>query len=199
MRDQADRSWTRKVWSKVSTAILRAVVDRTSDDALISIVQAKWLGDRVSADVEYKQPQGLYFRPVSGAEGLYLAVAGNTSSGVLIAAQSRDDSPGGGGIAEGEGGMYYAGEFKVFLDSSGLVHLGAKSGADYVALAAKVKTDLDAIKSFLDEIKTAFNTHAHTGNLGNPTGTPVTPPAVPLTILSTYTTQDPAATKVKAT
>lgn len=193
MRDQADRSWTRKVWSKVSTAILRAVVDRTSDDALISIVQAKWAADRVSADVEYKQPQGLYFRPVSGAEGLYLAVAGNTSSGVLIAAQSREDSPGGGGIAEGEGGMYYAGEFKVFLDSAGVVHLGAKSGSEFVALADKVKSELDGIKSDLDLIKN----HTHTVPITGPVGTTATTP--PIALVLTYAPTTPAATKVKAT
>lgn len=186
MRDQADRSWTRKVWSKVSTAILRAVVDRTSDDTLISIVQAKWAADRVSADVEYKQPQGIYFRPVSGAEGLYLAVAGNTSSGVLIAAQSREDSPGGGGISEGEGGMYYAGEFKVFLDSSGLVHLGAKSGADFVALASKI----DSVLGVLDAAMRA-------GTLPTPGGGAALQAAYLSGVTTPYTSA--AATRVKAT
>jgi phage gp45-like len=185
----------RKIWSKLQTTIMRGIVDRSTDDKKISSVQVEWAADRTSANVEYKQPQGLYFRPAEKAEGLLLAVAGDHSSAVLIDAQSRTDSPGGGGVSAGEGGLYYAGEFKVFLDKNGLVHLGEQTGSDFVALAAKVKSDLDGIKSDLDAIKLNLGAAGHIHTCAAP-GSPSSPPTIPLVL--TYTPSSPAATKVKA-
>lgn len=193
----------RKVWSKIQTTVMRGIVDRSADDKKISSVQVEWAADRTSANVEYKQPQGLYFRPADKAEGLLLAVAGDHSSAVLIDAQSRSDSPGGNGVSAGEGGLYYAGEFKVFLDKNGLVHLGEKTGSDFVALAAKVKSDFDNISTRLGDIETVVTTHQHLSAApGSPTSI-ITPPGstgcqAPIPG-SAYSPTSPAATKVKAT
>lgn len=139
----------RKVWSKIQTTVMRGIVARSSDTQKCIMVQVEWAADRTSSNVEYKQPQGLYFNPADKAEGQILAVAGDHSSAVLIDAQSRSDSPGGGGIGAGEGGLYYAGDFKVFLDKNGLVHLGEKTGSDFVALAAKVDMAINEIRDLL--------------------------------------------------
>lgn len=136
------KSTLRKLWSRATSAILHAIVDRVVDDKKFPRCQVEWLADRISPDVEYRQPQGVYFIPVTEAEGILMAPGGDRSTAVMLCAQVRSDSPGGGGIAEGEGGLYYAGEFKVFLDSAGLVHLGTKSGADFVALADLVHTEI---------------------------------------------------------
>jgi phage gp45-like len=140
----------RKVWSRLHGLVFRGVVDSAEDSAQKPVVKVNFLSDRVTDEIEYMQPQGVFFLPVKDAEGLLLAPAGDRASAVEIAAQKRSDTPGGSGIGEGEGGLYYAGTFQVFLDDAGLVHLGGgKSAADFVALAAKVTTELTAIKTAL--------------------------------------------------
>jgi len=191
-----DRSWMRKTWSRINSAILRGLVGRSKDATSLPLVQVEWTADRTSDEVEYMQPQGLYFRPKVGAEGLFLAAAGDRAAAVLVDAQKRDDTPGGDGIGEGEGGLYYAGTFGVFLDSTGKVHLGAKSGSDFVALAAKVKSELDGIKSDLDAVKLWAGASGHTHVCAAP-GSPSDHPVPPLVL--TYSPTSPAATKVKAT
>jgi len=196
-----DRAWMRKIWARVNSAIVRGIVRRTTEDTSLPLLQVEWAADRASDSVEYLQPQGIYFRPRAGAEGLFLAAAGDRAAAVLVDAQKRGDTPGGEDIAEGEGGLYYAGEFGVFLDAAGLVHLGAKSGEDFVALAAKVKSDLDGIKSDLDALKEAFDTHTHVlaiAALAGAGGTGTAAPPAPPVIL-TYSPTSPAAAKVKAT
>lgn len=189
----------RKVWSKIQTTVMRGIVTRSSDTQKCIMVQVEWAADRTSSNVEYKQPQGLYFNPADKAEGQILAVAGDHSSAVLIDAQSRSDSPGGGGIEAGEGGLYYAGDFKVFLDKDGLVHLGEKTGSDFVALAAAVKSELDKIKTDLDNVKSTFDGHTHIITVVSVDGDTATaaPPASPVT--TPHTPGSVAATKVKAT
>jgi len=190
----------RKIISSLGTMILRSVVGRTADASKFSLQQVRWLADRVSDEVEYFQAQGSYFRPIEGAEGLMLTVAGDKSSAVLALATKRDTSPGGGAIAEGEGGLYYAGEFKVFLDAAGIVNLGAKAGAQFVALADDVRAQLDGIESTLDDHADKIDNHIHitTATIGAG-GTPgvISPTATPTTV--TYTPATPAATKTKAT
>lgn len=181
-----DKSTLRKLWSRATSAILQTIVDRVVDDKAFPRCQVEWLADRISPDVEYRQPQGLYFVPKTGAEGLLAAPAGDRSAAVVFCAQAREDSPGSGGIAEGEGGLYYAGEFKVFLDSSGNVHLGAKSGSDYVALASQIDTVLGAIDTIM-----------RGGTLPTPGGGAALQAAYLAAVTTPYTTA--AATKVKAT
>jgi hypothetical protein len=76
------------------------------------------------------------------------------------------------------------GSINVVPALSGLVNLGADPGSDFVALAASVASELEAIQ-------TALNTHTHTGVTTGPGSTG--------TSASGYTPGDVAATKVKAT
>jgi len=75
-----------------------------------------------------------------------------------------------------------------------LITLGSKNPSEFVALATKVLTELD-------KIKTAYNTHTHfySGGTGAAAGAIVSAvtgtTAVPST---TYTSASVAATKVKA-
>lgn len=190
-----DRSLARRMWAKAAGAILRAVITASKDAESSIQCEARWLADRDDVDLEYKQGQGVFFRPVAGAEGILLTPAGNRACAVLVLAEKNGGTPGGGSIGEGEGGLHYAGTYKVFLDSMGLVHLGAKSGAEFVALADKVKTELDGIKSDLDTIATWTSAHVHSGVMtgGGSSG----PPAAGASL--SYSPTTPAATKVKAT
>lgn len=82
----------------------------------------------------------------------------------------------------------------VLLDNNGIVNLGENSADDFVALAAKVKEDLDAIKADLDTIITWSSSHVHTGVTAGGASS-----GVASAVSLSYSPQDPSATKVKAT
>lgn len=159
----------RRLESRLASMVQRGVVSTSADDEGIPGQQAKGIGGRPLDALEYMQPQGLYFRPVVGAEGVILCPTGQTSGAVLVNASSRGASPGGEGVPEGAGGLHYAGTFKLYLANDGTLHLGEKDASDFVALASKVQADLDALRD-------AFNSHMHaTAGTGAPS--PPTPGA----------------------
>lgn len=100
----------------------------------------------VADEVPLAQPQGLRFRPPADAEAVLVAVDGHAEHPVALAAFDRDTCPT-DGLEEGEGGLYYAGTFRVFLDSSGEVHLGAKAASESASVASLVEAELDKIRS----------------------------------------------------
>jgi hypothetical protein len=83
----------------------------------------------------------------------------------------------------------------IHLKPGGEIHIGS-APTDWVALAADVLTELQALASDFGTIKTLLSTHVHpTAAVGPPS--PPTPPGD----LSTFTPHTPAsvaATKVKA-
>lgn len=159
----------------VRNMIARARVDRPGGKP-----QLKWLGDRITPEVEVMHAQGVYFTAPAGAQGMLLAPAGDPSVAVAVGLSGETpDAP-----PAGEGGLHYLGTWKVYLDASGNVHLGQQVATDFVALATLVATQLTAIK-------TAFDAHVHTGVLTG--GASSGPPAAPMP-----TPGSVAATKVKA-
>ncbi len=64
----------------------------------------------------------------------------------------------------------------------GVMRVGVASPTDFVALAAKVLTELQAIKTYLDTVKVTFDAHFHGSSGGAPPvpglGTPPTPASV---------------------
>lgn len=114
--------------------------------------QAAWIDDRVSADIEHLQPQGVHFAVPSGAAGMLLATGAVQSASVLLCASGS--TPTAPTLAAGEGGLHLLGTFKVFLAADGTVALGAPDAADFVALASKVDAAVTAIQA-------AFDTHTH--------------------------------------
>lgn len=78
---------------------------------------------------------------------------------------------------KGPGGIALA------LEAGGVINLGAEVGADFVALAAKVLTELTAIQ-------VAHNLHVHVAPVGGSTGVPVPLMSAPAAVV---------AAKVKAT
>ncbi len=117
----------------IRALITRAKVDRSP--AAGNLYQLAWLGGRVTPDVEHMQPQGLHFRAPGAAQGALLAPSADPSVAVVVGlggALPPDD------LVEGEGGLHYLGEWRVFVDADGKVHLGARDPSDFVALASKV-------------------------------------------------------------
>lgn len=172
----------RELAAKLRGIVGRAVITAVDDAAKAQLLTLKERDDEEEFDqIEHAQPFGLSFRPSVGAEVILVSPDGESANQVAICAQDRTKRPA-VDVAEGEGGLYLEGVYRVFLAADGTVHLGEQEGADFVALAAKVDAELSALK-------TAYDMHTHPHSMG-PTG-PVTVPLVPFNAVG--------ATKVKAT
>lgn len=145
--------------NKILTLIARAIVDRSSDASKVPQVQIARFGKAALVDV--MQPQGLYFRAPAGSEGVALNAGGMSSNAVLVSAQDRTTWPAGGGIEDGEGGLHYLGDWKVFLDADGVLHLGTDAGEAFISRDDKIQTELKALRSTLNSLISKYNTHVH--------------------------------------
>jgi phage baseplate assembly protein V len=174
----------RRLTARLASSVVRGVISRVNDATGLQQVQVTLRFDDIAGSVEHFQPFGLSFHPTVGSECLVLSVGASQDNLVALAASDRDIRP--TGAEEGEGGLYTPGGWKVFCEHpSGIVNIGEKYAADFVALAADVKRELDAIKA-------ALNTHTH----------PVTTSAGSGTANATnagYEPQSVAASKAKAT
>lgn len=134
----------RRLKARVMGGITRGTLTSSGGGKVLS-GGVKWLGKRISSAIEVLQPHGLFFKVPAGAEGVAL---GDRSSMSFVGAARRSDSPGAGELEDGEGGLYYAGTYKVFLNKDGEVCLGDKEPEDFVALSSKVDdfiTRLDGV------------------------------------------------------
>lgn len=141
----------RRLRVKLQNLVLRGVVTRSGPR-----YQVQHLGDRVHPDMELFQPQGVHFQAPVGSEGMLLAPAGETSSAVFLGAHKRSALPS-ATLADGEGGLHFLGTYAVYIAADGKVHLGGGTAAsDFVALAAKVTTELGRVKDDFTALKTAI-------------------------------------------
>jgi len=162
----------RKLNARVNGMVARAVIGRVNDALKTQRLQVTILDGDVEDDVEHMQPYGLSFVPPEGAELLALAVGGARSHTVGICANAPGTRPKSG--LPGTGGLYHNLGWKVFIDPLGVVHIGAGTGTNFIALANLVLTRLNAIEN-------TYNTHVHavstTGTAAAQTGTAAAPTA----------------------
>jgi phage baseplate assembly protein V len=169
--------------------IARGVIDRVNDALKCQGVQISLLADETRDNVEHFQEYGFTSHPLSGAEGLFLAVGANRSHGIVACVTDRRHRP--LNMGEGDVCLYTDKGERVYIESiADIVHLGAKSGAEFVALANKVLTELQSVKSDFETLLLAVNNHSHAALGGIP---------VPLIVFTPHTPASVAATKVKAT
>ena len=135
----------RRLTNRVNGMVARAVIGRVNDTLKTQRLQLTILDGEVEDNVEHLQPYGVSFVPPAGAEVLALAVGGARSHTVGICASSPGTRPTSG--AAGSGGLYTAGAWRVHIDPAGIVHVGAETGSDFVALAGLVNTNMVALKS----------------------------------------------------
>lgn len=126
--------------------IMRAIVRQSDGTTKCQNVQITILADEVREDVEVFEPAGLSVRPMVDAEVLALAVNGDENHLIAIGTAGRDQRPT-DVVQPGEGGLYFAGEYKVFMKADGTVLLGASDATEMVALANLVASALAALKS----------------------------------------------------
>ncbi|MEM7608184.1 MAG: phage baseplate assembly protein [Myxococcota bacterium] len=168
--------------ARVDTLVQRVVIQAVNDAAMAQQVTVTALaGDGDGVEFEHCQPFGVSFRPAVGAEGIALSVGGEAAYQLVLGVQDREKRPA-ESVEEGEGGLYLDGLYRVFIAADGVVHLGEQTASDFVALAAKVLTELQ-------NIKTWFDTHTHPTSMG-PTSPPTTPMPAPASV---------AASKARAT
>ncbi len=144
----------RRIGSRMAASVLRAIVSAASAGGGFPKLSIVTIGARTIPDVEYLQPQGVYFLPPSDAEGVALAPSGQTSAALVVCASSRSGSPS-ESLQAGEGGLHLLGTYKVFLAADGKLSLGAKEPDDFAALASKVDAAIGALQA-------AYDSHTHT-------------------------------------
>lgn len=147
------------------------------DDTTKAQVAQAWLLDGETRDaVERFQEYGFTSVPgPEGCEGAVIFVAGNRAHGIIVATEDRNLRP--TGLNQGDVALYHTGGIRVYLDDGNdKVELG-NSPTDFVALAQKVLTELQAIK-------TAYDTHTHGGVTtgGGATTGPVVPMPAPSSV-----------------
>jgi len=154
----------------VQNLVTRVVVDRSEGSGTYQVL---WGGGRVSSGLEHLEPQGMHFRAPADAGGVVVSAGGQREAGVLVVAGGIVPND---AIGEGEGGLHYLGEWRVFLRSDGGVCLGQKTPADWVALASLTDARIEALQSKLDALISAYNAHVHGGvtSGSSSSGTPPT-------------------------
>jgi hypothetical protein len=181
------------VRARLQDMVLRGVIKLVDDDGGHQKTQVQTDAEDVTwDDTEHVQPYGMSFRPPDDgtAECLRLHLGAEPEDVVSLLASVRGHRP--TGLSEpGTGGLYYMGEFKVYLDENGVVHLGGDRDAeDFVALAQLVLDELNDIRS-------QFDSHIHTTTATVGTGGPpgvISPPTAAMGPAG-----DVAATATKAT
>lgn len=141
----------RRLRVRLENAITRAVLDRS--DANGRFLQLLWGGDRVSADVEHLEPQGLHVRPPAGASAVLLAPGGSRAGALALGVGA--DVPA-DGIEAGEGGLHYLGAYRVFMKANGEVHLAAMIATKSAAVGETVDSEGTAWAQDLNLLKSAI-------------------------------------------
>jgi phage gp45-like len=142
-----------KVKVAMANSITRCLINRSGADGFD--VQMTWLSGRTTPDVENFQPQGVHFRVPAKSEAVAVSPGGIADNVVVVGASNRKALPE-DELGEGEGGLHYLGEYKVFLAEDGTVSLGAKDASDYVALASLVDGQISALKADITALKAAI-------------------------------------------
>lgn len=143
----------------------RMIVKVTRDAGAVQTMQLE--GERLGEEsdvVEFESmlPYGLAAHPPAGSEAIVGVPDGDSGQAVVLTAQHRKHRP--RDLKEGEVGLHYLGEIKIFLDKDGEVHVGAREGAEQAVLGESLKAWLEAMT-----VPTPFG----------PSGTPINAPDLP--------------------
>lgn len=169
---------------RIGLLVSRATIKQVDDTLYCQSVQVSLTADEVQDRVEHFQPYGFTAVPSNDAEGVFLSIGGVRSNGILIVAADRRYRP--KNMVSGDVCLHdQAGERVYIENATGIVNIGAKAGAEFIAQATKTLDRLQAIV-------TAYNAHTHLSAApGAPTGPPVALLSTPVASV--------AATKGKVT
>lgn len=142
MSETLDR-FIREIRGRLDSMVTRAVINLVNDRLKTQRVQLTILEGEPVDDVEHLQPYGLSFMPPPGSEALALAVSGDRSHTVAICAGRPGDRP--TSAKPGTGGLYTEGEWRLFIDPDGVLHLGAEVGSEEIGLGRKTDAEIARI------------------------------------------------------
>lgn len=177
--------------------VSRGVVKVVNDSLKCQGLQVALLSDELQDDVERFQEYGFTSTPFTdgNAEALFLSVGGNRSHGIVACVTDRTRRP--KNLLMGDVCLYTDKGERVYLDrTNDIVHIGAKAAAEFIALATKVLTELQAVQADQTTLKGLLVGHVHPGVLA---GGASTSPSPAFAGYTPHTPASVAATKVKAT
>lgn len=141
----------RRLRVRVTAMIGKAIVTMVDESTKVQRLQIQLIkgidGSDTRDGVDHLQPYGMSFSPPAGSEVVTLHLGAVSECRVAILAHHPEQRP-----TDAEpscGGLYTSGQWRVYVDPDGVVHVGAKEGADFVALAQKVDTELARIWDLL--------------------------------------------------
>lgn len=150
---------TRQMDSTMTGIVMEGVVERCAFGADAKAVQVTCVDDGDAAEMPIVAPQGVAFRIPEGRKVVVVNAMADGGLPSCIGTEGRDrptEKPGGGAVPEGAGGLHYLGTWGVYLGDDGKTYLGGATSSDeYVALATKVLSELN-------DIRTKFDAHIHT-------------------------------------
>lgn len=158
----------------LTSIVSLAVVDRPDGRRY----QVLYGPERAASGIEHYEPQGVHFAVPGDSKGVLLSPGGVREAAVMVGASGAAPAD---SVASGEGGLHYLGEWRVFMDSDGKLHLGARDASEWAAIASYVDARISAIVS-------GFNSHTHP----TPSGTS----SVPSTPLASQASVASATVKV---
>lgn len=157
---------------RISNLVARAVVRRADDSAKMQLLQVDVLTDETRDEVERVQNYGFTSAPFDGAEAVVLFVGGRRDHGLAVAVDDRRHRM--TGLQPGEVAVYTDEGDSVVIRRGGTIEVKAATkvkvdaplvelagNADAVAMASKVATELDALRTTLDALVAAHNGHTH--------------------------------------
>lgn len=153
----------------IRTMIIRAIVKLARVTTGAQTIQAlDGRGLPTDDDVELYEQPGVSFRLADGDEVLLFELGGDPSNLTAIGTSGRGKRPT-VAIEAGEGGLYYAGTYKVFLKNDGKVYLGSKTATKAPAMAPDTESELGLVRAELGKIQATLASIA-----GATFGTPYT-------------------------
>jgi phage baseplate assembly protein V len=175
-----------RLMARVRGMVSRAVVGLVNDVLKMQGVQITLLADQVADDVEHFQHYGFTSVPLPGAEGIALAVGGNTGHTVLINVDDRRYRL--TGLASGDVALYDNRGHKLHFTNAGIVIDAAMQDVDIInATRLKVYGSIEATGEIKDkcelpdgrsmaQMRTSHAAHTHTSAApGSPTSAPIEP------------------------
>lgn len=139
----------RRLENRVNGMIARAVIATVNDAMKTQRLQLTVRSDHEVPDsVEHFQPYGMSFVPPAGSEAIALSVAGASSHRIAICAQHPEKRP--KNAATGPGGLYTEGEWRLFIDADGVVHVGQEVGAAFIPRDDLVQQQFVALKNAIN-------------------------------------------------
>lgn len=185
------RKATRPLATRIRLMISRGIVKLVDDSFKMQALQVELHGDELHDEVERFEDYGMTAHPFTDSEALYLSIGGDRSAGVVVRVSDRRHRP--KDLGEGDVCLYTDKGERVFLERAGdIVHIGAKSAAEFIAMGAKTDSRIKAVEDWLISTLTIYaQTHQHSyvapliplPGSPIPTVTPLVPPTVtpPLT------------------